>query len=67
MYIIRMTTLAQKKAFTTWRNNNPDKWREYCRKSANTFYENHKEEKKAKTLGRYYFNKEAQIFRNILI
>jgi hypothetical protein len=62
-----MTTLAQKKAFNTWRGKNPEKWREYCRKTSSTFYETHKEEKKQKTLGRYYFNKEAEIFRNILI
>lgn len=57
---------SQKKAFNTWRLNNPDKWREYCRKSSSTFYENHKEEKKQKSLSRYYFKKEAEIFRNIL-
>lgn len=61
------TTLAQKKAFYTWRLLHPEKWREYCRKSSLTYYETHKEEKKQKTLGRYYFKKEAEIFRNILL
>jgi hypothetical protein len=62
-----MTTIAQKKAFNNWRINNADKWREYCRKSAITFYENHKEEKKQKSLARYYFKKEAQVFMNIML
>ena len=61
------TSLAQKKAFNNWRHNNPDKWRDYCRKGSSTFYENHKEEKKQKTLGRYYFKKECELLRNILI
>ena len=31
------TSLAQKKAFNNWRHNNPDKWRDYCRKGSSNF------------------------------
>ena len=29
-----------------WRESNPDKWREACRRTGKTYYEKHKEEQK---------------------
>jgi hypothetical protein len=56
-----------KEAHYRWRRNNPDKYKAYINKGAKKYYQTNKDVAKEKALKRYYFNKEAEIFRNILI
>jgi hypothetical protein len=63
MYIKEKQVIANMK----YREKHYDKWLEMNRKVQDTWYENHKEEKKKKTLANYYYKKECQILRNISI
>ena len=49
-----------------WRESNPDKWREACKRTGKTYYEKHKEEKQQKVYARYRYKKEVSNLLNIL-
>jgi hypothetical protein len=63
MYIKEKQVIANKK----FREKHHDKWLEMNRKVQDTWYENNKELKHKKNKCYYYFKKECQIFRNILL
>ena len=50
-----------------WRENHREQYNEIMRPVTRRFYQNHKEEQSKKCLARYYYRREAERFRNILI
>lgn len=52
-----------KKTIYKWRESNKDKYNELMREHNKKYYDAHKKKKS----DRYYFNKECQRFRNILL
>ena len=50
-----------------WRNSNTDKYNAYMNQYLKNYYEAHADTYRKKRMDRYYFEKECQIFRNILI
>jgi FAD/FMN-containing dehydrogenase len=56
-----------KKTIYKWRESNKDKYNELMREHNKKYYDEHKEQRIKKNLDRYYFNKECQRFRNILL
>jgi hypothetical protein len=56
-----------KKTIYKWRESNKDKYNELMREHNKKYYDKHKEQQIKKKSDRYYFNKECQRFRNILL
>lgn len=56
-----------KQSIYNWREENRDVYNECMRRGAKKYYEKHKNDKNKKNLARYYFKKESEIFRNILL
>jgi hypothetical protein len=63
MYNKDKQTLANEK----WRDKNYERWLEINREEQKKYYDKHKENKKKKVYARYYFMKESERMRNILI
>ncbi len=58
---------STKKSIYKWRENNMDAYREVVRKGAKKNYDKNKAAKIAKSLRRYYAQKEFKAFLNILL
>lgn len=56
-----------KQSIYNWREENRASYNACMRRGAKKYYENHKDEKNKKSLERYYFKKESERFRNILL
>lgn len=56
-----------KKAIMAWRSNNKEKYKEYQKEYQRELYHKNKEQNNQARLKRYYWNKIATVFRNILI
>lgn len=50
-----------------WRSENREKYNKLMAPVSRRYYNENKEIESKKSLGRYYYKKEAAIFRNILI
>ena len=55
--------IARKK----WREGHRDKYNESMRPISRRYYNDNRDLERRRALGRYYFKKEAEVFRNILI
>jgi hypothetical protein len=63
-----MPTYQQNKAHIyKYRETHEDHYRMYSREYAKMYNDLNKETLNKKALGRYYYKKEAEIFRNILL
>jgi hypothetical protein len=60
-------TQCQKISIMKWRNSNTDKYNAYMNSYLKDYYETHADKYRKKRMDRYYFEKECQTFRNILI
>ena len=60
-------TKCQKMSIMKWRNSNTDKYNAYMNYYLKDYYEKHVDKYRKKRMERYYFQKECQIFRSILI
>jgi hypothetical protein len=56
-----------KKTIYEWRDNNQDAYRAYVKVYNDQYNKEHREAINRKTLGNYYYKKQCQIFRNILL
>ena len=56
-----------KESIMAWRANNKEKYKEYQKEYQLELYKKNKEQNNQARLKRYYWNKIATIFRNILI
>lgn len=60
-------TDAQKRAIKKWKDTHPDAYKLYITKSRIQYYHNHKDKINQNRRNLYIFNKQAEVFRNILI
>ena len=60
-------TKQQKNAIMKWRKSNIEKYNAYMNNYLKDYYETHADTYRKKRMDRYYFEKECQTFRNILI
>jgi hypothetical protein len=60
-------TKAQKEAQQRWRDKNRDKYNEYQLVLSNRYYEENKEKVLEYKKKKYVYEKQCQLFRNILI
>lgn len=56
-----------KQSIYKWRENNQDVYRAYVKVYSDKYNKENREYINRKTLGNYYYKKEASIFRNILL
>lgn len=57
----------QREANKRWIEKNSQKWIEIDKNTSKIYYERHKEERNEINKKRYYFNKEVERMRNILL
>lgn len=60
-------TESSKKSIYKWRQANKDEFNQYMGTYMNNYYKNHSDYFRKKRMDLYYYKKETQIFRNILI
>ena len=60
-------TKCQKISIMKWQNSNIEKYNTYMNDYLKDYYEKHVDKYRKKRMGRYYFQKECQIFRAILV
>jgi hypothetical protein len=60
-------TKAQKEAQQRWRDKNRDKYNEYQLELSNKYYHENKEKVLEYKKKKYVYEKQCQLFRNILI
>ena len=56
-----------KQSIYNWREEHRAEYNACMRRASKKFYEKNKDDKNKKCLARYYFKKESEIFRNILL